>query len=142
LRGTVYGNLASLHTGSALHRFPFAQADPVMASGWIEVRLTTYDAAGRSVSDTTAVRIGEVATGQTRTEIISPDGAARLVLPPLALPAGIGTLSIDRDDVPLPAGAPSPASAAYDVAPAGLAMAAPMQVAIRTPDGASLVVLS
>lgn len=58
LRGTVHGNLASFHTGSALHDFPFAEADPVLPSGMIEIRLTSVDGGGDSATDTTIVRLG------------------------------------------------------------------------------------
>jgi len=126
LRSTVYGNLASIETGSALHSFEFAPEVPVVNSGWIEVRLTVVNEAGAIRSDTRSVRVGEVADGQAETRIVSPDGAVTLVVPPLSLPAGMGALSIDLASNLAHGVAPAPIGPIYEVAPGGLEMAAPV----------------
>lgn len=141
LRGTVHGNLASLHTGSALHAFPFAAADPVLPSGQLEIRLTSFDAAGNSASDSTIVRLGEVVTGQDRSIIPSPDGLARLVVPPFSLPTGMGTLSIDLVSQERPSEAPAALGPVYGLAPDGLDFAAPVRIGFRDDAARSVAII-
>ncbi len=138
LRGTVYGNVASLETGSALHRFEFAEATEVMQSGWIELRLRSYDAAGSFAEAWTAVQVGEVATGQDRTELVSPDGAARLTIPPLVLSTGMGTFALDLADQALPPGAPEPAGPVYALAPPGLRLRTPVTLSLDSQAGSAI----
>ncbi|MCK4868610.1 MAG: hypothetical protein KAT39_11195, partial [Alphaproteobacteria bacterium] len=98
--------------------------------------------AGNFQTDSTMVRVGEVATGQDRSDIQSPDGNAVLVIPPLSLPAGMGTLSIDLADQVLPVGAPEAQSRVYSFAPAGLQLATPVEIAIVSDIGRSIVALN
>ncbi len=139
LRGTVYGNLASLQTGSALHSFEFSEAAPVLPSGWIDIRLTTYDAEGDTRQDVTSVIVGEVATGQVRSDIASLDGRAVLSIPPLSLPAGMGALSLAVTDRDIPAGAPEPIGAAYEFVPSGLQISSAPKLAIQSPNARTIV---
>lgn len=139
LRSTIHGNLASLHTGSALHSFEFSDADPVLPSGWIDIRLITRDANGNARQDFTSVIVGEVATGQVRSDIASLDGRAVLSVPPLSMPAGMGVVSLVVSDRPLPAGAPAPSSRLYEIAPSGLHLHAPLRLAIEAPDSRTIV---
>lgn len=141
LRATVYGNLASLETGSALHHFEFADSSAVMESGWIEIRLRSFDGAGNRAEDGTVVRVGEVATGQDKSLFVSPDGRAALTVPPLVLSVGMGTFSVDLADPALPAGAPAPSGAVYGFAPSGLAFRAPVTLSLEGPEGTSIAVL-
>ncbi|MGJ8624382.1 MAG: RHS repeat-associated core domain-containing protein [Yoonia sp.] len=134
LRSTVYGNLASIETGSALHNFEFAPEVPVLNSGWIQVRLTVTNEAGASRSDMRSMRVGEVADGQTETRIASPDGGVTLVVPPLSLPAGMGALSIDLAADLSHGTAPEPVGAVYEMAPSGLEMAAPVALGFDVVD--------
>ncbi|WP_223425750.1 RHS repeat-associated core domain-containing protein [Tateyamaria pelophila] len=141
LRSTVYGNLASLDTGSALHSFEFAESGPVMKSGWIEVRLRSFDAEENFAEASTMVRVGEVATGQDNTTLTSPDGLASLSLPPFALNLGMGALSVDVADNALPPNAPEAAGRLYGFAPQGLAFRAPVTLSLESEAGRSVALL-
>lgn len=138
LRSTVYGNVASLETGSALHHFEFADASEVLQSGWIELRLRCYDEAGNFAEAWTAVQVGEVATGQDRTELVSPDGVARLTIPPLVLPTGMGTIALDLANQILPPGAPTAAGPVYAMAPSGLRLRAPVTLSLDGQEGTAI----
>lgn len=142
LRGTVYGNLASLNTGSALHRFEFSEDAAVMKSGWIELRLRSFDAEGNFAEADTAVRVGEVATGQDKSSFISPDGQAILTLPPFALNLGMGTFSVDLTDPELPPGAPEPAGEVYGFAPEGLAFNTPVTLSIKSESTGAIAIVT
>lgn len=139
LRGTVYGNLASLDTGSALHHFPFAPRQELLPSGWLEIRLRCWDKSGNQREDRTDVRIGEVATGQNPATILSPDGQARLIIPPLSLPRGMATLSIDQDVKLLPPGLPELTGGIYNLAPEGLRLQTDCELALRSTTSVSLI---
>ncbi len=131
LRGTIYGNLASLNTGSALHRFEFARAQPTLPTGWIDVRLTVTGEGGQDLTDQRSFRIGEVADGLSNSPIESVDGLARLELPTLALPAGMGTLSLDQASDQTILSGPQPIGPVYSVAPDGLELLAPATLSLQ-----------
>ena len=142
LRSTIYGNLASMNTGSALHRFEFAESADVLESGWVELRLRSFDGDGNFAQAGTVVQIGEVATGQDATGLVSPDGNVVLDLPPFALNLGMGTLTVDVADQSLPPGVPTAAGKVYGFAPYGLALRASVQVQIEAEAGNSVVLLA
>lgn len=74
-------------------------------------------------------------TGQQRSIIPSPDGFARLEVPPLSLPTGIGALSIDREVQSLPADAPAADGAVYGIASSGLDFSAPVLPRAESTEG-------
>jgi RHS repeat-associated protein len=141
LRSTVYGNLASLNTGSALHSFEFTESGPVMKSGWIEVRLRSFDAEQNFAEASTMVRVGEVVTGQDNTTLTSPDGLASLSLPPFALNLGMGALSVDLADNSLPPNVPEAAGRLYGFAPQGLAFRTSVTLSLESEAGRSIALL-
>ncbi len=140
LRGTVYGNLASIHLGSANHRFEFRPADPLVPPDRLVIRLRVFDEAGAVAEDRVTLSVGEVASSPRQSRIPSPDGGAHLTIPPFSLPDGQVAVAIERAPLPsLPEGATA-ASAAYAIGPADLALtgAATVHIAVEASDEVAL----
>ncbi len=141
LRPTVFGNVASIHTGSKFHRFEFFEDPVVLDSGWIELRLRSFDEDGNFAEARRIVQIGEVATGQDKSVFVSSDGNASMTVPPMVQGVGMGTFAVSRADANLPSGAPEAASEVYGFSPAGLLFRAPLTVSIQSPTAQSIAVV-
>jgi RHS repeat-associated protein len=140
LRATVHGNLASIETGSRLHRFAFAPQTEAVPSGGIEVRLRAFGRDGTIVEDRIDLIVGEVAASPAKALIDSPDGQASLTVPPFALARGLGALSVEPVSITAPEGAPAPLSLAYQAGPGGLMLSAGAELAIQASREAQTII--
>jgi len=126
LRATIYGNLASLHTGSVLHQFEFAELQNTIAGGTFLLRLRTFDANETFVEDFRRFLIGEVADGAQPQIISSSDGISTLKVPALAVPGGLAALAIEPV-CDLPDG-----GKIYRLLPDGMHLTAPVSVTVQS----------
>jgi len=101
LRRTIYGNLASFHTGSFSHRFEFRPTtEKPISSGRVLVRLRVFGTDGAVASDQVELIIGEVVSNAYACTVPSPDQRARLQLTALSLPTPMATLGVDPVALP------------------------------------------
>jgi RHS repeat-associated protein len=134
LRGTIYGNLGSIESGSFNHSFGFRPDAPAWAVGAVDVRLRVYDKAGNFVEDMTRFELGEVADSALYAEIRSSDGHARLLIPSLAVPLGGGAVGLVAEAPPaLPPGVVAQGPS-YRIVPEGIHFPASVRFAITVPD--------
>ena len=142
LRRTIYGNLASFHTGSFNHKFAFRPAAKTLAPDRVVLRLRVFDKEQAVAEDRTELIIGEVINSAYQSVLRSPDRRAELNVPPYALPRGIGALALEKTALPvaLPAGA-TPLSDAYRAAPDGVRLLCPAELLITVPDVEDAVIM-